>query len=79
MLWIMANLYPFLGLQVAGVYQENLLLTGGWALYEYGMGELGLVVFLTSVIFPLINIVGMLYLLLGVTMGFVPSLSLIHI
>ena len=73
MLWIMANLYPFLGLQVAGVYQENLLLTGGWALYEYGMGELGLVVFLTSVIFPLINIVGMLYLLLGVTMGFVPS------
>ncbi|MCS5575310.1 MAG: paraquat-inducible protein A [Pseudomonadales bacterium] len=73
MLWIMANLYPFLGLQVAGVYQENLLLTGGWALYKYGMGELGLVVFLTSVIFPLINIVGMLYLLLGVTMGFVPS------
>ena len=73
MLWTMANLYPFLGLQVAGVRRENLLLTGGWALYEHGMGELGLVVFLTSVIFPLIIIVSMLYLLLSVAMGFVPA------
>ena len=72
MLWLMANLYPFIGLQVAGVYQENLLLTGGWALYEYGMGELGLVVFLTSVLFPFLAIAGMIYLLLPICLGYVP-------
>jgi len=72
MLWLMANLYPFIGLQVAGVYQENLLLTGGWALYEYGMGELGLVVFLTSVLFPFLAIAGMIYLLLPICLGYLP-------
>lgn len=75
MLWLMANLYPFLGLKVGGIYQENLLLTGGWALYEYGMGELGLVVFLTSILFPLLTIVGMLYLLVSVAIGLAPPLA----
>ena len=73
MLWIMANLFPFLGLKVGEIYQENLLLQAGLALYEYGMGELGLVVFLTSILFPLITIVGMIYLLLPLRFGFVPA------
>lgn len=72
MLWAIANVYPFLGLKVGEIYQENLLLAGGWALYEYGMGELGLVVFLTSIVFPLVTILGMIYLLLPVKAGFVP-------
>ncbi len=55
MLWLIANLYPFLGLKVGNIYEENLLLAGGWALYEYGMGELGLVVFLTSIGFPFLT------------------------
>ena len=73
MLWIMANLFPFLGLKVGEIYQENLLLQAGLALYEHGMGELGLVVFLTSILFPLITIVGMIYLLLPLRFGFVPA------
>ncbi len=64
MLWCMANIYPFLGLKVGAIYHENLLLAGGLALYENGMGELGLVVFLTSIVFPFITIAGMIYLLL---------------
>jgi paraquat-inducible protein A len=75
MLWCMANIYPFLGLKVGSIYQENLLLAGGWALYEHGMGELGLVVFLTSIFFPLLTILGMIYLLLPVRFGFVPPLA----
>lgn len=72
MLWVIANVYPFLGLKVGGMEQQNLILSGGWALYEHGMGELGLVVFLTSIVFPLITIIGMIYLLLPVKAGFVP-------
>ena len=72
MLWMIANVYPFLGLKVGGVEQQNLLLSGGWALYEYGMGELGLVVFLTSILFPLITIAGMVYLLLLLRFDVVP-------
>ena len=72
MLWFMANLFPFLGLKVGGIYQENLLLTGGLALYEYGMGELGLVVFLTGILFPFLTIAGTLYLLVCVAMEIAP-------
>ena len=71
MLWIMANAFPFIGLKVGGIEQQNLLLQGGLALYENGMGELGLVVFLTSIVFPGLTMLGMIYLLLPLRMGFV--------
>jgi paraquat-inducible protein A len=71
MLWVIANLYPFLGMKVGSIYHENLLFAGGWALYQNGMGELGLVVFLTSIVFPLVTILGMIYLLLPVRLGLV--------
>jgi paraquat-inducible protein A len=72
MLWLIANLFPFLGLKVGAVYHENLLITGGWALYKYGMGELGLVVFLTSIVFPFLTITGTVYLLLSLRINLVP-------
>jgi paraquat-inducible protein A len=75
MLCGIANIFPFLGLKVGGIYQENLLIQGGWALYEHGMGELGLVVFLTSIVFPLLTILGMVYLLLPIRFNAVPPLA----
>ncbi|HIE89517.1 MAG TPA: PqiA/YebS family transporter subunit [Gammaproteobacteria bacterium] len=72
MLWVIANLFPFLGMKVGGIYHENLLFAGGWALYQNGMGELGLVVFLTSIVFPLVTILGMIYLLLPARLGIAP-------
>ncbi len=74
MLWLMANLYPFLSLKVGGLEEQNLLIAGGWALYQQGMGELGLVVFLTSIVFPLLTIIGMLYLLIPLRFNAVPPL-----
>ena len=71
-LWVIANLFPFLGMKVGGIYHENLLFAAGWALYQNGMGELGLVVFLTSIVFPLITILSMIYLLLPVRLGIAP-------
>lgn len=71
-IWVIANVYPFLSLKVGGIVERNLLITGAWALYRNGMGELGLVVVLTSIVFPFIVIAGMVYLLLPVRLGYVP-------
>lgn len=72
LLIIIANAYPFLALQAGGRVEQSMLLAGGWALYEHGMGELGFLVFLTSVLFPLMVIVGTLYMLIPVQMGMKP-------
>ena len=64
MLLIMANSLPFMSLKAAGNVTENMLLTGAIALYDFDMPELALLVFLTSVGFPLISIAGMLYILI---------------
>ena len=71
-LLIIANVYPFLSMRTTGLEQVGLIYSGGLALYEFGMGELGLVVVLTSIIFPLLSILGMLYLLIPHTFGYLP-------
>ena len=62
--FIIANLFPFLSLEVAGRVESNIFISSAIALFHQGMGELGLLVFLTSICFPFLIIVGMLYLLL---------------
>jgi paraquat-inducible protein A len=63
-LFVTANIYPFLALRLEGREQETLLFTGVKDLYEYGMWELSFLVLLTSIVIPLIHILGMLYVLL---------------
>ncbi|MCG8378960.1 MAG: paraquat-inducible protein A [Proteobacteria bacterium] len=74
-LFIIANIFPFLSLELSGRVVENILLSGGWAMYQMGMGELGVLIFLTSILFPLIVILGMLYLLIPVRFGFVAPMA----
>jgi len=71
-LFFLANCFPFLSLTLGGRVVENILFSGGWAMYEMGMGELGLLIFFTSIGFPFIAIVGMLYLLISIRLGFTP-------
>lgn len=71
-LFFIANCFPFMSMKIGGRVEQDLLISGGWALYRLGMGELGLVVFLTSIAFPFIVIAGMLYLLIPVRLGLVP-------
>ncbi len=71
-LFFIANSFPFLSLTLGGRVVENILLSGGWAMYEMGMGELGILIFLTSVGFPFITIIAMLYLLTSVRLGYTP-------
>jgi len=69
---IIANVNPFLTMKTKGIFTENHFVSGGIALYEFGMGELGLVVFLTSILFPMLSILGMLYLLVPLKFGHLP-------
>ena len=68
-LFIIANTFPFLSLELGGRVVDNILFSSGWAMYEMGMGELGVLIFLTSILFPLIVIVGMIYLLAPASFG----------
>ncbi|MFC1821895.1 paraquat-inducible protein A [Thermodesulfobacteriota bacterium] len=72
MFFIMANVFPFISLKASGRIEENLFLSGALALYRLGMGELGLLVFMTSFFFPLLTIAGMLYILVPLKFGYKP-------
>ncbi|MFT7685569.1 MAG: paraquat-inducible protein A [Candidatus Azotimanducaceae bacterium] len=71
-LMIIANVYPFLTMKTAGIFAENHVFSGGVALYEFGMAELGIVVFLTSILFPFLAISGMLFLLIPLKFSVLP-------
>ena len=69
MLFLMANFFPFISLKASGRIEEDLFLSGAMELYRLGMGELGLLVALTSFVFPLLIIGGMLYILFPLRFG----------
>lgn len=69
-LFILSNAFPFLSLEIHGRLVENYFLSGAFQLYHLGMGEVGLLVLLTSFLFPLITTLGMLYLLLPLVLGY---------
>lgn len=71
-LFLLANSFPFVALQYGDRIEQSLLVSGGFALQRAGMGEIGLLVLLTSVVFPLLTIGGMLYLLLPLRFGVRP-------
>jgi paraquat-inducible protein A len=71
-LFFIANVFPFLSLELGGRVVEDILLSGGWNLYKQGMGELGLLIIFTSFAFPLFIILGMLYILVPIRFGVVP-------
>lgn len=72
LLLIMVNSLPFLSLKLSGRLEETLLLSGAWALVEDGQWELGLVVALTSAIFPFLTISAWLYMLVPLNLGYRP-------
>ena len=73
-LFVLANSFPFLSLEFGGRVVQNNLFSGGLALYQLGMGDMGLLVFLTSILFPFVAITGMLYLLFAVRFGYEPPM-----
>lgn len=71
-LFLLANTFPFVALQYGDRIEQSRLITGGFALIEAGMAEIGFLVLLTSVVFPFLTLLGMLYLLLALRFGIRP-------
>ena len=69
-LFLLANTFPFVALQFGDRVEHSLLISGGFALQQAGMGGIGMLVLLTSVVFPFLTISGMLYLLLPRRFGY---------
>lgn len=72
LLFIIANSFPFLSLELGGRQVDSLLVSSAWVMYQLGMGELGLLIFITSVAFPFVVIVGMVFLLTAARFGHFP-------
>lgn len=72
-LFAMANAFPFVALRFGDRVEQTILISGAFALQKAGMPELGLLVVLTSVVFPFLTICGMLYLLLPLRLGIRPK------
>ncbi len=69
-LFLIANFSPFIALKLEGRIEENLVVSGIFALWDAGQPELGVLVALTSVVFPALTLLGMLWLLVPLRLGF---------
>jgi len=72
MLFVIANTFPFMSLKFAGRVETDMLMSGPMALFNIGMDGIGLLVLLTSILFPLLTMVAALYLLIAARLDFQP-------
>ena len=63
-LFVLSNVYPFMTFKLEGRVQENTLISGVIELFAAGKSGLAGLVFLASILVPLLKILGMLYVLL---------------
>ena len=69
---IIANVCPFLTLELEGRLQETVLASGIVALFHQGRLGLAFLVLLTGIVGPIFQLSGLLYILLPLRLGFVP-------
>ncbi len=62
-LFVLANTFPFLGLEQAGLIQQSNLISGVFALLERQQFILAALVFVTIFLFPLLELLGLAYIL----------------
>jgi len=72
MLFIIANTFPFISLKFAGRVETDMLMSGPMALFNIGMDGIGLLVLMTSILFPLLTMVAALYLLIAARLDVQP-------
>ena len=71
-LFAVANAFPFLDLKSGALVRQTTLITGVLQLYKQGMQSVAVLVFLTSILFPAVQLAGMLYLLLPLKVNLLP-------
>ena len=72
-LFICANVFPFLTFEVSGQATQSTLMSGATSLYLQGMWALALLVFVTCIGAPLMQIFLMLYLFVPLKFGRLPA------
>jgi len=68
-LYAVAVSFPFLAINVQGIVRQTGLVTGMKVLYQQGMSGLALVVILTCILLPLMEMLGLLYILVPLKLG----------
>jgi paraquat-inducible protein A len=71
-LYSVANTFPFLAFKMQGQVTQTTLSTGVIDLYHQGMWELALLVLLTSILVPLLQLLLLLYILLPIKFNRTP-------
>ncbi|CAB1076776.1 hypothetical protein JY97_02710 [Alkalispirochaeta odontotermitis] len=71
-LFILANSFPFLGMRIGAQIRETTLITGIYELYVQGIPVIAILVFLTTLLVPFIQMMCLFYLLLPLKFGRVP-------
>lgn len=68
-LFILINIFPFISFRMAGQMEETTLITGIKVFFDQGWWHVGLLVLLTTFIAPAIQLLGLLYILLPLRLG----------
>ena len=63
-LFLLSNAFPFLAMESGGMVQETTLLSGTLELWRHGLYLLSLLVLSTCVLVPLLQMIGLLYILI---------------
>ena len=71
-LFALANSFPFLAMNFEGQHQQIVLLTGIRELSRQGLPEIAVLVLLTTVISPLVQLTGLFYVLLPLKLDRLP-------
>lgn len=71
-LFIVANGFPFLEFEMQGQITQTTLITGIRQLDAQGMWALAAIVFLTIILAPLLQLLGLIYVLLPLELGRIP-------
>lgn len=73
LLFILSNSFPFLAMKSGGLVQETTLVSGIQALWEQELYGLALLVLLTCILVPLLQMLGLLYILTPLYWGTRPA------
>jgi len=68
-LYVPANIYPILMMNIYGTYTENTVWDGVVSLLKYDQYFVAVVVFLASIVIPLLKLIGLLFLVVSVKWG----------
>ena len=68
-LYVPANIYPILSMNLYGTHSENTVWDGVVSLWQYDQYFVAIVVFLASIVIPLLKLIGLFFLVVSVKWG----------